>query len=175
VVVNVVRFSFFHAVFLLLLFSAMAFILGVAAGTSGQYREFVAWATASLSETSGLRRLALWPDHQAHGTLLISEQLSALDARVSEAFTSSAEQGRKLANDYRTQAERLLDFRERVLDTNNDCKSAFEQGNNAANYCYWTKQQIELLQATIASALKACEALHESEASTAPRQRRGGN
>lgn len=158
VVVNVLRFSFGRAVFLLLVLASTSFLVGVAAGTSGHYREFALWATDWMSESSRLKQLALWPDRLADKTPSLSDRLANIEASVEDGLALARAESRQIADRYSLQAEGLLEFRGAVGTTRDSCRQAAQQGNEAARYSWDARQQVEILQATIALALQACQA-----------------
>lgn len=158
VVVSVSRISAPAILLLFLIFSAVCFIGGVVAGTSGYYREFATWVTQSFGESRMIRKVLLWPDFAVGDTM--SERLRLLEARLVETSAAAEARNRQLADRYSRQAEGLLDFRGAIGDARNSCTSAQTQGNAAANYSWQTRQQVEILQALLAAAVERCAAGH---------------
>ena len=156
VTVHVVRTSFAGVLAAAAGFAMIAFIAGVTVGTSGQYREFVTWATAPLGEMSILRKFALSPDRLAASNPLLGERVDKLAERVGDEIAKVGEVNRNNAREYRAQMKGLLDFKTSMANAENACFVAQEQGYSAAGYSWDSRQAVATLQAMVASAIEVC-------------------
>lgn len=151
VTVSVVRLSFTGLLTIGVAFGLLCFVGGVLAGTSGAYREVASWSTKWVDDENWIRRLALWPDRTAGETPLLGERLDVLAKTVGDGMAASMASSREIADRYRLQEQGLLKFRSQI-------DKAAHQSNQAADYCFWARRQVELLQALLQEGIEVCQA-----------------
>lgn len=122
-----------------------AFAAGLAAGTSGQYREFIMQMTGGKEGGGIVQTIALWPDRAGADTPTTGDRIAALKAT----FDASAEDGRTALDSYRDQAQRMIKMRHSLAQARSACV-------DAAGRSHRGEEALDALRRVIASAIVAC-------------------
>ena len=136
--------------------TVIALLAGVAAGTSGQYRELVGGATARLGEESIVRRIALAPDRTAASEPLLSERITRLAADLRAEIGEAQEAGARASDAYRVQAKGISALRNAMQDAAKACTRSESYAAEVAEYGWNAQQASEALQAIVIEAARAC-------------------
>ena len=162
VTVRVVRTSLPVQTMLMLVIVFGAFLAGVWAGTSGQYREFANWATTPLSEEALLRRVLLAPDLSERP--LLSGRMGELEGQL--VAVAAGLDG--LQANYGRQAEALIGLRRDVPATMESCAAASVAANGAWNSSFASLERYIKLETTFFGALQTCMAALDAANSQLP-------
>ena len=159
VTVRVVRASLSLHVLLLLVLLCAAFVGGVWAGTSGQYREFIHWVTAPLPEGSRLRSTLLAPD--ISNRPLLSGRIAELEGRLA-AVQAGLEQVQAGVG---RQAGTMIELRRDIPPALESCATS---AHGAWNSSYAALEVNKRLETYFFGALQACMSALDAANTPAP-------
>ena len=168
VTVEVLRLSLAGLFSIAVVLGLLSFLIGVLAGTSGQYREFVNLSTGWMGVTGGLHRAALWPDRLSGETPLLGDRLEALSKSLGHKLAEAKDANDDIVKRYRNQVNKLLEYRVAVGVTRNACSNAAAHGKLAANHGLQATEQVELLRALLAAAAQLCAARDDAPLPSVP-------
>lgn len=165
VTVRVMRASLPGQTLLMLMLVMAAFLAGVWSGTSGQYREFVVWVTASPPEESLLRSVLMAPDLSERP--LIVDSVNGLEHQMALDMSAMRAGLESLRVAYVAQTEQMIQLRRDVPATREACDAADTAANGAWTSSFAAFGRYEKLETTFFGALQACMAALDA-ASPAP-------